>query len=298
MAMPALPPSPPATSAPDASAGSALGESVVSIRGLHYWYGEGSSRTQALWDIDLEIGRGEIVILTGPSGSGKTTLLTLIGALRSVERGEVRVLGHDVVRLGPAARVALRREVGFIFQSHNLFSSLTAFENVRMATALKPGPVAEMNRRSEAILTRLGMRERFDHLPAELSGGQDQRVAIARALVNEPALVLAAGELRREVVEPLPHAQPGQDRLGPAVHLGDRPRLQRRGHAHVLDRRQRAEQVVELEDEADVPAQRHVPAPAQPGDVVAEHADLALLDAPQGADERQERRLARARRAG
>src|SRR5262249_19006061 len=144
-----------------------------------------------LWDIDLEIGRGEIVILTGPSGSGKTTLLTLIGALQSVERGEVRVLGHDVVRLDRAARVALRREVGFIFQSHNLFSSLTAFENVRMATALKPGPVAEMNRRTGAILTRLGMQERFAPLPAQLSGGQDQRVAIARALVNEPALVLA-----------------------------------------------------------------------------------------------------------
>ena len=130
----------------------------MSIRGLQYWYGEGTSRTQALWDIDLEIGRGEIVILTGPSGSGKTTLLTLIGALRSVEQGEVRVLGHDVVRLGRAAQVALRREVGFIFQSHNLFSSLTAFENVRMATAMKPGPVAEMNRRSEAILTRLGLQ--------------------------------------------------------------------------------------------------------------------------------------------
>ena len=142
-------------------------------------------------DVDLEIARGEVVVLTGPSGSGKTTLLTVIGALRSVEHGEARVLGHDVVRLGRAARVALRRDVGFIFQFHNLFSSLTAFENVRMATALKPGRVAEMNRRAGAILERLGLQGRFDHLPAQLSGGQNQRVAIARALVNEPALVLA-----------------------------------------------------------------------------------------------------------
>lgn len=166
-------------------------EPAVSMRGLQYWYGEGPNRTQALWDIDLEVGRSEVVILTGPSGSGKTTLLTLIGTLRSVEQGEVRVLGQDVVGRGRSARVALRRDVGFIFQSHNLFSSLTAFENVRMATALKPGPVAEMNRRSEAILARLGMQEGFEHLPAQLSGGQNQRVAIARALVNEPALVLA-----------------------------------------------------------------------------------------------------------
>jgi putative ABC transport system ATP-binding protein len=85
----------------------------------------------------------------------------------------------------------LRRDVGFIFQFHNLFDSLTAIENVRMATAVKPGSVAEMNRRSEAVLTRLGMSDHMDRLPSELSGGQNQRVAIARALVNEPALVLA-----------------------------------------------------------------------------------------------------------
>jgi putative ABC transport system ATP-binding protein len=101
------------------------------------------------------------------------------------------VLGRDVRRLDHFAQVALRRDVGFIFQFHNLFDSLTAFENVRMATALKPGPVAEMNRRVEDILARLGMADRMDYLPSELSGGQNQRVAIARALVNQPALVLA-----------------------------------------------------------------------------------------------------------
>jgi len=164
---------------------------AVSIDGLNHWFGEGANKAQALADIDLDIDRGEVVILTGPSGSGKTTLLTVIGALRRVEQGKVRVLGRDVRRLGHSGQVALRRDVGFIFQFHNLFDSLTAIENVRMATALKPGSVAEMNDRSEAILTRLGMCDRMDHLPSQLSGGQNQRVAIARALVNQPALVLA-----------------------------------------------------------------------------------------------------------
>ncbi len=164
---------------------------AVSIRGLSYWYGAGVNKAPALTDIDLEVDRGEVVILTGPSGSGKTTLLTVIGALRRVDEGEVRVLGRDVGGLDHSGQVALRRDVGFIFQFHNLFDSLTAIENVRMATALKPAPVAEMNRRCEAILTRLGMADRMDHLPSQLSGGQNQRVAIARALVNQPELVLA-----------------------------------------------------------------------------------------------------------
>jgi putative ABC transport system ATP-binding protein len=164
---------------------------AVSICGLTYWYGEGANKALALSDIDLDIDRGEVVILTGPSGSGKTTLLTIIGALRRAAEGRVRVLGRDVGRLHHSAQVALRRDVGFIFQFHNLFDSLTAFENVRMATALKPGSVVEMNDRAEAILARLGMADRMDHLPSGLSGGENQRVAIARALVNDPALVLA-----------------------------------------------------------------------------------------------------------
>jgi putative ABC transport system ATP-binding protein len=164
---------------------------AVAIRGLSYWYGKGTSRTQALWEVDVQIDRGEVVILTGPSGSGKTTLLTVIGALRRAEEGEIRVLGREVTRLDRAGAVVLRRDIGFIFQFHNLFSSLTAFENVRMAAALQPGRAAEMNARTMAIMTRLGMGECLDHLPAGLSGGQNQRVAIARALVNEPALILA-----------------------------------------------------------------------------------------------------------
>jgi putative ABC transport system ATP-binding protein len=164
---------------------------VIRAQGINYAYGTGETRTQVLFDNSLEISRGEVVIMTGPSGSGKSTLLTLIGALRRVQEGRLEALGRDLSRASEADRVDLRKQIGFIFQQHNLFSSLTAIENVRMATALRPGSVKEMNERCVRILTELGLGERISHLPAELSGGQKQRVAIARALVNHPALVLA-----------------------------------------------------------------------------------------------------------
>src|SRR5579883_1565545 len=166
-------------------------EIAIRAEGVSYWYGEGETRAQVLFDNELEIGRGEVVIMTGPSGSGKTTLLTLIGTLRRMQQGSLKVLGQDVSALSQTGAVELRKSIGFIFQSHNLFSSLTALENVRMATALRPAPVATMNERSIHLLEQLGLGERLDHLPAQLSGGQRQRVAIARALVNRPALVLA-----------------------------------------------------------------------------------------------------------
>jgi putative ABC transport system ATP-binding protein len=166
-------------------------EIAIRAEGVSYWYGEGETRTQVLFDNALEIGRGEVVIMTGPSGSGKTTLLTLIGALRRMQQGSLRVLEHEVAALDERGAVALRKDIGFIFQSHNLFSSLTAMENVRMATALKGGGVREMNDRSARLLDQLGLADRMDHVPSQLSGGQRQRVAIARALVNAPALVLA-----------------------------------------------------------------------------------------------------------
>ncbi len=166
-------------------------EHAVEAESVSYWYGEGETRTQVLFDNSIEIGCGEVVIMTGPSGSGKTTLLTLIGALRRVQQGRLSVMNRDLSALDEQGAVALRKEIGFIFQSHNLFSSLTALENVRMATALRPSSVREMNERSAQILGQLGLGDRLNHLPAQLSGGQRQRVAIARALVNRPALVLA-----------------------------------------------------------------------------------------------------------
>ena len=166
-------------------------ELSIRAEGVSYWYGEGDTRSQVLFDNCLEIGRGEVVIMTGPSGSGKTTLLTLIGALRRIQQGRLGVLDRDVAALDERGAVSLRKNIGFIFQSHNLFSSLTAMENVRMATALRGGGAREMNERSARLLEQLGLGGRLDHLPSQLSGGQRQRVAIARALVNAPALVLA-----------------------------------------------------------------------------------------------------------
>ena len=165
---------------------------AVRARGVNYSFGSGETRTQVLSDNELDVGRGEIVILTGPSGSGKTTLLTLIGTLRGMQDGSLNVLGRELGQLDPARQVQLRSEIGFIFQHHNLFSSLTALENVRMATGLMAAVGADEGlRRSAGILDELGLGGRLEYLPARLSGGQRQRVAIARALVNQPALVLA-----------------------------------------------------------------------------------------------------------
>jgi putative ABC transport system ATP-binding protein len=165
-------------------------ELAVKIRNLNYFYGQGELRKQVLFDINLDLPKGQIVIMTGPSGSGKTTLLSLIGALRTVQDGSLNVLGQEVVGLNAADLVKFRRNIGFIFQAHNLFESLTACQNVEMAIELwhtRP----EKRQRAIEILTQVGLANRIDYKPKSLSGGQNQRVAIARALVNQPALILA-----------------------------------------------------------------------------------------------------------
>ncbi len=164
----------------------------VELQGVSYAYGEGELRRPVLREVDLVVGPGEIVLLTGPSGSGKTTLLTLIGALRAMQDGAARVLGSDLARAGEGARVALRRRIGFIFQSHNLLGFLTARQNVAMALELDPN-LSERDRleRAGAMLAAVGLADRADAPPAKLSGGQRQRVAVARALVGNPGLILA-----------------------------------------------------------------------------------------------------------
>jgi putative ABC transport system ATP-binding protein len=168
-------------------------EPSVRIRDLNFHYGEGDLFKQVLFNINLDIYPGQIVILTGPSGSGKTTLLTLIGALRTVQDGSLRVLGQELRNLGAKNLVQVRKNIGFIFQAHNLFYSLTARQNVMMSTDLYPKDISDIAppSRSADILTKLGLGERVDYKPHALSGGQKQRVAIARALVNHPRLILA-----------------------------------------------------------------------------------------------------------
>lgn len=166
-------------------------EPTVRVRGLNHAFGIEANRKQVLHDSNLDLMPGEIVIMTGPSGSGKTTLLTLIGALRSVQDGSVVTVGRELRGLAPQKLVEVRREIGFIFQAHNLFDSLTARENVHMAVELMIRDRRERDRRSAEILTKLGLGERMAYKPRALSGGQRQRVAVARALVNRPKLILA-----------------------------------------------------------------------------------------------------------
>ena len=167
-------------------------EITVSAAGLDHWFGQGETRKQALFDISLALPRGSFTVLMGPSGSGKTTVLTLLGCLRAVQAGSVRLLGHELHGAPEPHLVALRRRLGFIFQMHNLHESLTAAQNVMMGLQVHPG-IADATARAAAaqVLGLVGLSERVDYLPAKLSGGQKQRVAVARALVGNPALVLA-----------------------------------------------------------------------------------------------------------
>src|SRR5438094_1124073 len=147
-------------------------EAVVNIRHLNHHFGEGETRAQVLFDNRLEVMPGEIVIMTGPSGSGKTTLLTLVSGLRTVQDGSVKVLGRELKGLGPDGLIQLRRGIGFIFQAHNLFDSLTAYQNVRMAMELQDYTSAETEARIRDLLTHLGLGHRIFHKPHQLSGGQ------------------------------------------------------------------------------------------------------------------------------
>ena len=166
-------------------------EPAVRVHGLNHYYGEGEARNQVLFGNSIEIPAGQLVVMTGPSGAGKTTLLTLIGALRSVHEGRIEVLGRDLSRLGGGELVEVRRDIGFIFQMHNLFDALSAYENVKMAAQLANGELGDMRQRCTGILERLGLGHRIDYKPRFLSGGERQRVAIGRALVNQPRLILA-----------------------------------------------------------------------------------------------------------
>lgn len=166
--------------------------SPIVVEGLNHSYGKGELKKQILFDISTEIRPGEIVIVTGPSGSGKTTLLTLVGALRSAQEGSVRILGEELLNAKPATLEKVRRQIGFIFQQHNLLGALTALQNVELGVrASGKYPRHEHRKRAMEILNAVGMGERLHHRPDQLSGGQRQRVAIARALVSEPAMVLA-----------------------------------------------------------------------------------------------------------
>jgi putative ABC transport system ATP-binding protein len=159
---------------------------VFRARGLSKVYGSGAARVVALRDVDLDVRRGEFIVLLGPSGSGKSTLLNILGGLDAPTSGDVRFEDHPLTGATDAELTAYRREhVGFVFQFYNLIPSLTVRENVALVTdiARDPMPVDE-------ALERVGLGPRGDHFPAQLSGGEQQRVAIARAIVKRPQVLL------------------------------------------------------------------------------------------------------------
>ncbi len=165
-------------------------------------------KKQVLHSISLDISPGEVVLLTGPSGCGKTTLLTLIGALRNIQQGHLTVLGHQLRNSSRKTRQILRRNIGMIFQGHNLLRCLTAEQNVQIGSDLLTG-LTYRERRDQARqwLREVGLHDHMSKLPHDLSGGQKQRVAIARALAARPKLLLADeptaaldGQTGREIV--------------------------------------------------------------------------------------------------
>jgi putative ABC transport system ATP-binding protein len=164
----------------------------IQLENLNHYFGSGALRKQILFDLSIEIRAGEIIILTGPSGSGKTTALTLIGALRSAQEGSLQVLGEELCGAQNETLVQVRRQVGYIFQHHNLLDALTSSQNVQMSLHLNQElSRREIQRRAEEVLESVGLADFTGVHPGEMSGGQKQRVAIARALAGQPKLILA-----------------------------------------------------------------------------------------------------------
>ena len=162
------------------------GSAVFAARGLVKTYRMGEVTVEALRGVDFDVAAGEFVVLLGPSGSGKSTLLNILGGLDIPTAGEVIYQDHNLTRAGEAALTGYRRtHVGFVFQFYNLIPSLTARENVALVTEIVEHPMTP-----EAALAMVGLSQRLDHFPAQLSGGEQQRVAIARAIAKRPDVLL------------------------------------------------------------------------------------------------------------
>jgi len=174
-------------------------DTIVKLDYVHKYYGTGATRVHALRGVDLKIRRGEFVVVIGPSGSGKTTLLNVIGGVERPSSGRVVVDDVDITGLGEAELTDFRRrKVGFVFQFFNLVPSLTALENVMLALELRGLKGKKAESEASRLLSMVGLEDRAEHFPWELSGGEQQRVAVARALAKDPVLLLCdepTGEL-------------------------------------------------------------------------------------------------------
>jgi putative ABC transport system ATP-binding protein len=169
-----------------------MSEPALVVRNVSHVFGSGETAFTALRAIDLDVRRGEILLLMGPSGSGKTTLLHILGGLLRPTSGSVTLNGQAIEHLDEEKRSALRlKHFGFILQSYNLFPVLSAMENVLVAFDLMRAPLREGRARARELLRSVGLADKLDAFPAQLSGGQKQRVAIARALAGDPQFLLA-----------------------------------------------------------------------------------------------------------
>jgi putative ABC transport system ATP-binding protein len=171
---------------------SGAGTALLRARGLRKDYGKGEGLVRAVDEVDLDVASGETLAVMGPSGCGKSTLLHLLGGLDRPSAGELWLNDRRTDRLSERALAGLRRgEIGFVFQAFHLMDELTARENIELPALLAGRSPREARRRALALLDRVGLADRANHLPSALSGGQRQRVAIARALINDPLVVLA-----------------------------------------------------------------------------------------------------------
>jgi putative ABC transport system ATP-binding protein len=173
------------------NAGESNHDIAVRCRGVTKAYGAGEASVMALRGVDLEVRRGELLMVVGPSGCGKTSLISIIAAILNQDSGECEVLGHDLKEMDKKERTRFRGEsIGYVFQLFNLLPALTAAENVSVPLLINGAPRREAERRAEEALEAVGLAARRNSLPAQLSGGQQQRVAIARALVHNPKLIV------------------------------------------------------------------------------------------------------------
>jgi lipoprotein-releasing system ATP-binding protein len=169
-----------------------MNEPVLIVRDLKRSFTQGGVTIEVLRGVNLSIARGEIVALLGPSGSGKSTLLQAVGLLEGGFEGSIRILGEEAAKLSGDERTRLRRDaLGFVYQFHHLLPDFTAQENVILPQLVRDVADAVAAQRAADLLGALGLSQRMDHKPSQLSGGEQQRVAVARALANRPALVLA-----------------------------------------------------------------------------------------------------------